>query len=255
MILNKIKHFENPGMKLIGFKSKNCMKIYQNIRPSYFIYPDEGVVKGSSKMFHALINSLVKKDKIAYVRFVAREGAMVRFCYLVPQRETGIQDGEIGQYTPPGFHLIFLPYAEDVREIEDHLAHQERLPETSKEDERTAKLFVKNMSIDFDSRNFENPSIQKFYSGLQSFALDEKNPEEVQDMLEPDYEGMEKMKEIIDKMKDTFDLDVVPKAIETKPKNSKRSKHKILNCKIEREEENKSELSKENEAPEEKLKG
>lgn len=59
------------------------------------------------------------------------------------------------------------------------------------------------MSIDFDSRKFENPSIQRFYSGLQSFALNEK-PEEVQDTLEPDYEGMKRMQPVIDKMKDAF---------------------------------------------------
>lgn len=77
--MKKIKHFEQPGMRLIGFKSKDCIKIYQNIRPSYFIYPDEKVMKGSSKMFHAMIKSLTKKGKVAYVRFVPREGAMVRF--------------------------------------------------------------------------------------------------------------------------------------------------------------------------------
>ena len=219
--MKKIKHFENPGMKLIGFKSRKSIKIYQNIRPSYFIHPDEKVMRGSSQMFHAMINSLIKKDKVAYVRFVPREGAMVRFCYLIPQAEVGGEDNAFGQYTPPGFHLIFIPYAEDVREIEDHLAHKEKLPVPTKEESRTAKLFIKNMDIDFDSRNFENPTIQKFYSRLQSIALDEKEPEEVQDMLEPDYEGMEKMSAVIDKVKNCFNLACVPKTTTTKPKNKR----------------------------------
>ena len=30
----------------------------------------------------------------------------------------------------------------------------------------TAKLLIRNMTIDFDSRKFENPTVQKFYSGL-----------------------------------------------------------------------------------------
>jgi hypothetical protein len=46
------------------------------------------------------------------------------------------------------------------------------------------------MTIDFNSRNFENPSIQQFYAGLQALALGEKEPEPVEDLLEPDYEGM-----------------------------------------------------------------
>jgi hypothetical protein len=36
----------------------------------------------------------------------------------------------------------------------------------SKEEKNSAKLLVKNLNIEFDSRNFENPSIQKFFTGL-----------------------------------------------------------------------------------------
>lgn len=60
------------------------------------------------------------------------------------------------------------------------------------------------MSINFNSNNFENPSIQKFYAGLQAFALNEKKPEEIQDTLEPDYEGMKNMAKVIEKMKSQF---------------------------------------------------
>lgn len=194
--MKKIKHFEDPGMRLLGFKSRTSLKVYQNIRPSYFIYPDEKVMRGSSQTFHAMIKSLVKKEKIAIVRFVAREGAMVRFCALIPQEESSPQMNRIGQYTPPGFHLIFLPFSEDTRDIEEFLSRKENLPQPDKEDARIAKLFVMNMGINFDSRNFENPNVQKFYSGLQSIALKEAEPEEVQDTLEPDYEGMEKMKPV-----------------------------------------------------------
>ena len=35
-----------------------------------------------------------------------------------------------------------------------------------KKERDTAKLLIRNLTIDFDSRNFENPTIQKFYSGL-----------------------------------------------------------------------------------------
>jgi ATP-dependent DNA helicase 2 subunit 1 len=143
---------------------------------------------------------------------------------LIPQDETPNNSAYGGQYTPPGFNLIFLPYAEDVRDIEEHLAHQEKLQEPSKDEKRTAKLFVKNMSIDFNSRSFENPSIQKFYSGLQSFALNEQEPEEIQDTLEPDYVGMKKMQQVIDKLKDTFSLGAVAKTTATKPRAAKRSK-------------------------------
>jgi ATP-dependent DNA helicase 2 subunit 1 len=71
-------------MQLIGFKPKSSLKPYYNIRPSYFIYPDEEHVKGSSQFFDALINNLIEKDKIALVRFQPRRGVQLSFCALVP---------------------------------------------------------------------------------------------------------------------------------------------------------------------------
>jgi hypothetical protein len=63
---------------------------------------------------------------------------------------------------------------------------------------------VKNLTFQFDSLNFENPSIQKFYSGLQALALNEKEPEQINDLLEPDYQGMKIFKPVFDNFKDVF---------------------------------------------------
>lgn len=43
-------------MKLMGFKSRNKIKLYHNYRTSYFIYPDDYRIKGSSSFFSSLIN-------------------------------------------------------------------------------------------------------------------------------------------------------------------------------------------------------
>ena len=43
----------------------------------------------------------------------------------------------------------------------------------TKTDRDAAKLLIRNLTINFESRNFENPTIQKFYSGLQALALGE----------------------------------------------------------------------------------
>lgn len=74
----------------------------------------------------------------------------------------------------------------------------------TKDERQTSRLFIKNLSIDFNSRNFTNPTIQKFYSGLQALALNEEKPEPVEDLLEPDYEGMKVFKPVVDKFKHAF---------------------------------------------------
>ena len=118
---------------------------------------------------------------------------------MLPQDESF--DEELGLQTPPGFQLIVLPYAEDLRDLNeikeaggfevDETENKNSIIDSLKQEEKNAaRLLIKNLTIDFNSRNFENPSIQKFYSGLQALALNEEEPEPVEDLLEPDYEEM-----------------------------------------------------------------
>lgn len=57
--MNKIKSLQKPGLTLLGFKPKRLIKPYHNIRTSYFLYPDEEHVVGSSQFFDSLIDELI----------------------------------------------------------------------------------------------------------------------------------------------------------------------------------------------------
>ena len=57
--IKAIKSFETPGIRLIGFKSKSFLKDYYNFRPSYFLYPDDEHVQGSSQFSDALIKNMI----------------------------------------------------------------------------------------------------------------------------------------------------------------------------------------------------
>ena len=201
----------------MGFKPKSCLKVFHNIKHSYFIYPDEKRITGSSQVADALIKEMIRDDKVAIVRFIPRDNSVVRFCALLAQDEK--VDEADGFQTPPGFQVIFLPYADDIRDInqifeaagyEADAAHEEEekgdniFDKLSVQEKNAAKLLVKNMTIDFNSRNFENPSVQQFYAGLQALALNEEDPEPVEDLLEPDYEGMQRFAPLIKKFKDAF---------------------------------------------------
>lgn len=67
--MRKIKNFDTPGLKLMGFKPRSKLKNYHNIRPSYFLYPDEKRVQGSAQLFDALIKTMVKQQTMAIARF------------------------------------------------------------------------------------------------------------------------------------------------------------------------------------------
>jgi ATP-dependent DNA helicase 2 subunit 1 len=57
---------------------------------------------------------MVKKGKIGLVRVLTRRNASPSFCALLPQEGEGEGEGE-GWAEPSGFHLIPLPFADDIR--------------------------------------------------------------------------------------------------------------------------------------------
>ena len=197
--MNKIKFLEQPGMKLMGFKSIDSIKPYYNIRESYFIYPNELFSNGAGKLVDALIKQMTNKKKCAIVKFVAREGSTVKFCALLPQQEK--YDEDYFQ-TPPGFNMIVLPWADDIRSNSEILSKNPKiLPKVTDEQSELAKKLIKKMNISFDCRAFENVELQKFYATLQALALEETNVEPVEDTLQPHTEGLEK---VLDGLDETF---------------------------------------------------
>lgn len=109
--------------------------------------------------------------------------------------------------------MIPLPYADDIRDNKSIISYagfdkkeNERgiVESLTREEMHAAKLLVKNLNIEFDSRNFEKPGLQKFFSGLQALALNEDEPEPIEDLLEPDYEGLKKFDAVLGKFRDTF---------------------------------------------------
>ena len=189
--MGKIKFLEEPGMKLMGFKSIESIKPYYNLRESYFIYPNELYSNGSSKLIDALIKQMLNKNKCAIVKFVAREGSVIKLCALMPQAEK--YDEDYFQ-TPPGFNMIVLPWADDIRSNSVIMAKFPKdLPEVNDEECELAKKLIKKMNISFDCRAFENYELQKFYATLQALALDEPSEEPVEDTLQPNEEGLEKV--------------------------------------------------------------
>ena len=93
----------------------------------------------------------------------------MRFFALLPQQE--MFDEQMGIQTPPGFNMVVLPYAEDIRSLdsiieaagfsnaEDREYEPSFVNNLNDQEKIAARLLIKNLTIDFDSHNFENPII------------------------------------------------------------------------------------------------
>ena len=179
----EVKKFAEPGLTLMGFKPKSRLKKHYYVKPSNFIYPDESIVNGSSRLFVALLKKCLERDVIAVCRYVPRSNTPPCFVALVPQEEE-LGDNNL-QVSPPGFHAIYLPFGEDLRKLQ--------LPEPSKaspDQIDKAKEIIKKLTFNFQSEAFENPVLQKHYRNLEAIALEHENEEEVTDLTLPDTDRM-----------------------------------------------------------------
>jgi ATP-dependent DNA helicase 2 subunit 1 len=156
-------------------------------------------------VFDSLIKVMATKELMAIVKFIPKKGSQLRICALLPQKESYDEDHF---QTPPGFNLIFLPYSEDIVNFTGDKTTAQPA-DISKELAHMCKLLINNLTInDFDVRNFDSPSLQKFYAHLQAHALGEKEVDEPADLLKQDEDAMLKCLDIIQMIKDTLQLEI-----------------------------------------------
>eukprot|EP00462_Mataza_sp_D1_P012350 CAMPEP_0175151768 /NCGR_PEP_ID=MMETSP0087-20121206/18709_1 /TAXON_ID=136419 /ORGANISM="Unknown Unknown, Strain D1" /LENGTH=541 /DNA_ID=CAMNT_0016438061 /DNA_START=15 /DNA_END=1636 /DNA_ORIENTATION=- len=183
--MKTVRTFGEPGLVLMGFKPLSALKVYHNIKNSYFCFPDDLSIKGSVTAFAALVTEMVHLKKFAVGRIIYRKNSGPRFVALLPQKEE--HDATGAQTQPLGMHLIFLPFADDIRNL--------KVSETPIADAEAifkAKQVVNSLKIDLSGDPpFDNPCLQQHYACLQALALEEDIPEDFEDEFLPDYQGME----------------------------------------------------------------
>ncbi|KAI0259101.1 ku70-like protein [Gloeopeniophorella convolvens] len=157
-----------PSLKLLGFKDRSELAFEDNIKHSTFIYPDEGAYAGSRRTFTALLSSMVEKGKIGIVRALTRSNSVPTFCALLPQEEG---EGQ-GWAEPGGFHLIPLPFADDIRSapVEENSRAGKELVDAAKS--FISKLAIKNGAYPPDS--YPNPALAFHYAQLEASAFREE---------------------------------------------------------------------------------
>lgn len=177
-----------PGIKLLGFKDRTELAFEDNIKHSQFIYPDEMSYSGSKRTFSALLKSMIKKEKIGLALALTRRNSSPIFCYLLPQEEK-VDDS--GWSEPAGFHIIPLPFADDIRSapIEEGFRASEDLKDYARA--WIDKLSVKNGTYPPDS--YPNPALAYHNAQLQASAFREQyDPDSFEDLTAPKLEMIHK---------------------------------------------------------------
>uniref|UniRef100_UPI00358DE0F3 X-ray repair cross-complementing protein 6-like isoform X2 n=1 Tax=Myxine glutinosa TaxID=7769 RepID=UPI00358DE0F3 len=182
---DEVRRFFEPGLVLIGFKPLTALKPQDHVRPAQFLYPDESSITGSTRLFVALLQRCWARRVFALCRYTARKNLPPRFVALVPQEEE-VDEHKV-QLMPGGFHMIFLPFADDIRNVEEP-------PVVSVKPELVAKAktVIQKLNFSFMPQSFSNPVLQTHFNNLEALALDRDVVDAVQDYTLPPTERIEK---------------------------------------------------------------
>lgn len=109
-----LRNFGDPVIRIVGFKPLSALPIWANVKHPSFIYPSEEDYIGSTRIFSALHQKLLKDEKMAVVWFIPRKNATPALAAMIAGAEKVDENGV--QKVPPGMWIIPLPFADDVRE-------------------------------------------------------------------------------------------------------------------------------------------
>lgn len=211
--INKLNMSGKRGLTLLGFKSMAYLQPEYHFKDPSFIYPSEDVIKGSKTLFVSLLQKCLEKQKFALCYFVSRDQGRSNLVALLPQPEK--REGNT-QVMPAGFHLIYLPYADNIRDIP--------LNEKSVLDEHEidlCKRIVKKLTFKYDPQKIENPKVQHHWANIEALALDQEKREVSDDTL-CDYEFVSQR---LSKLEPDFQLTFFPENYDPENEITKKRKY------------------------------
>lgn len=183
--VKQIKALASPGLRLLGFKPLSRLEGQPHVQPSHFIYPDDGSVRGSTRLFAALLQRCLHHRVGPVCYWVSRTAQTPKLVYLMPQEEE--RDPHGLQMMPPGFHVVQLPFSDDRRRLG---ALEEGTVKASAGLVALAKQMVERLRFTYHPDKFENPELQSFWQCLEALALDRDDVEPPEDYTWPNHEKM-----------------------------------------------------------------
>jgi len=109
----ELKNFGAPILRIIGFKPQSMLPIWASVKKSTFIYPSEEDYIGSTRVFAALWQKLLKDKIMGVAWYIARKNASPMLVAILPSQERLNEAGV--QVVPAGLWLYPLPFADDIR--------------------------------------------------------------------------------------------------------------------------------------------
>ncbi|KAI8854718.1 SPOC like C-terminal domain-containing protein [Chytridium lagenaria] len=140
--------------------------------------------------------------------------------FLFPDEKIEEFDENCNQLRPSGFHMLHLPFSDDIRKPPaPEFDVEKRVPVLEEAVAALADIIDKVTIKGFSLYDYENPTLQKHYANLQAIALDRDCPNDVKDRTVPDNVAINKrISKLVEKFKAVLPEDEVVEAPPTKRK-------------------------------------
>lgn len=184
-----LRDFGQPVIRIIGFKARSAVPTWASVKKSTFIFPSEEDYVGSTRVYTALWQKLLKDKKVGIAWCVTRSNAQPILAAIMPSGDSLEEPGTPS--LPSGLWIYPLPYIDDVREIKP----PGELAKSSDELKNHMRTIVQQLQLPkavYNPLKYPNPSLQWHYKILQALALEEEVPGKAEDATEPKYKAISK---------------------------------------------------------------
>ncbi|EMR08362.1 hypothetical protein PNEG_03202 [Pneumocystis murina B123] len=176
-----LRFYEDPIIRILGFKSLDQLNFWENVLPSYFLYPIDKKNPDSSNLFASLARTLYKLNKIAIAWFRPYKNSNPRICALVSNFNF---DKKYDNYEfPKGLFAIILPFLDDIRQNPE----QDSVKAPDALIDKMSEIIEHLMIHSYNPLHYENPGMQWTYKKLSSIVLGEDPSADIIDKTIPNY--------------------------------------------------------------------
>lgn len=173
--------FGPPMLKLLGFKPATLLsKEKWFLKKGYFLFPNEGIIEGSTTAFKALHQACIETGMVAICILCTRVNSRPFNVALSPTKHP------LGLDIDTGFDIIVIPFVENVRNIPE-MEDDEDI-NISDSHKTVMKDTIKGLQFDYKVEMFEDPKIQSLYRNLEAIALDDEEIAPFVDTTKPSSE-------------------------------------------------------------------
>ncbi|XP_036329282.1 ATP-dependent DNA helicase 2 subunit 1 isoform X2 [Rhagoletis pomonella] len=172
--INRVRNLHAPGMMLLGFKPISDLPENWYYKPQNFMYPDDKNISGSKRLFRALWERCLIREKMAICLFMRKRKSIPRYVALVPV-EAGDSEGNTSRalLSGDGFKIIYLPFAKHIRDI-DFANWNSMQNEAPEEGVQVFTKVVGKLRTEFQSNSLVDPTVEALQSNILALALDIK---------------------------------------------------------------------------------